>query len=330
MDMLQSIRAFVAVANANGFTAAARQMRVGTPQVSRAIAELETHLGLRLLSRTTRSVALTAAGDRYLAHCKFILDRLELAEAEAAGLCAKPIGTLRIGADPTFDAHHLAWLIHGYQARYPEVTIQTSLLSGSLDAALDIHDTILLCNPVPQMERMVFERVGATSTVLCASPVYLASHGVPETVSELRRHRCLQVRHMDDASEQWLFEGLAGPEVFCCDQARVLTDTTDVLVNVIQEGGGIGQLSLSRALPALRSGVLVRVLPQYRLAARNAYVLCPSAHYGEPKVQTWFEFVKAALPGRLAEDQVSLISHNSNHSESPRAFEADVAAEVQS
>lgn len=330
MDILQSIRAFVAVANANGFTAAARQMRVGTPQVSRAIAELETHLGLRLLRRTTRSVALTAAGDRYLVHCKFILDRLELAEAEAAGLCAKPAGTLRIGVDPTFDAHHLAWLIHGYQARYPEVTVQTSLLSGSLDAALDIHDTILLCNPVPQIERIVYERVGATSTVLCASPVYLASHGVPETISELRSHRCLQVKHMDDASEQWLFEGLAGPEVFCCDQARVLTDTTDVLVNVIQEGGGIGQLSLARALPALRSGVLVQVLPQYRLAARNAYVLCPSARHGEPKVQTWFEFVKAALPGRLVEDQVSLISHNSNISESSRAVEAEVAAEVQS
>ncbi|RDK02980.1 LysR family transcriptional regulator [Paraburkholderia lacunae] len=330
MDILQSIRAFVAVANASSFTSAARQMRVSTPQVSRAIAELETHLGLRLLRRTTRSVALTAAGDRYLVHSKFILDRLELAEAEAAGLCAKPVGTLRIGVDPTFDAHHLAWLINAYQARYPEVTVQTSLVGGSLDAALDTHDTILLCNSVPQIESMVFERAGATSTVLCASPIYLASHGVPETISELRGHSCLQLKRMDDASEPWLFEGLAGPEVFRCDQTRLLTDTTDVLVNVIQGGGGIGQLSLSRALPALRSGALVRVLPQYRLATRNVYVLCPSAHYGEPKVQAWFEFVKAALPGRLAEDQVSLISYLSNTSESPRTVEAGVAAEVQS
>ncbi|HKR43442.1 MAG TPA: LysR family transcriptional regulator [Paraburkholderia sp.] len=79
-------------------------------------------------NRTTRSVALTAAGDRYLVHCQSILDRLELAKAEAAGLCAKPVGRLRIGVDSTFDAHHLAWLIHSFQERYPEVTVQTSLV----------------------------------------------------------------------------------------------------------------------------------------------------------------------------------------------------------
>lgn len=327
MDMLQSIRAFVAVADEKSFTAAARQMQVGTPKVSRAIADLETHLSLRLLHRTTRSVALTAAGDRYLLHCRSILDRLELAESEAAGLCAKPVGALRIGVDSTFDAHHLARLIHSYQERYPEVTVQTSLLSGSLDVVSDAHDTILLCDSFPQFEHMAFECVGATSTVLCASPVYLASHGVPETISELHRHRCLQLKRIDDAPEQWRFEGLAIPEVFHCDQARVLTDTADVLVNVIKEGAGIGQLSVSRALPALRSGGLVRVLPQYRLVARNVYVPCPSEFTGA-KVQTWFEFVKATLPGRLAEDRVSLITHSSKISGSLKDVEEVVVSEV--
>jgi len=325
MDLLRSIRAFVAVAGASSFTAAARELGIGTPGVSRAISELEAHLGLRLLQRTTRSVELTAAGDRYLAHCTSILDRLGQAEVEAAGLCARPVGVLHIGVDPTFDPYHLAWLIFGYQERYPDVTIETSYLSRSLDVVSAIYDVVLISGSIPRSERMVFHRIGAASTVLCASPNYLRSNGVPKSISELRHHRCLQVKYMDVAYEQWVFEGPDGPEVFRCDEARVLIHTFEALSKLIQDGAGIGELPVSKALPAIRSGLLVRVLPEFDLTGRDLHVLCSTAHYGQAKVNAWCEFVQIALPGRLSEDQVSLISYPSGISDASKALEIAIA-----
>ncbi|TKC81245.1 LysR family transcriptional regulator [Trinickia terrae] len=309
MDLMQSIRAFTAVASVGSFTVAARHMQVGTPQVSRAIADLETHLGLRLLNRTTRSVALTAAGERYLFHCKCILDRVELAETEAAGLCAKPIGTLSLGVAPSFDRHHLAWLISGYQEHYSEVSVQVALVPRSGEMPTGQHDAVLLCDAVPQGEQLVAACLGASQSVLCASPVYLARRGVPETVNDLGGHRCLQLDTGEEAAGQWVFDGPEGPETFRFEQTPLRTDLSDVLEHAIRQGSGIGSLPVARALPALRSGTLVRVLPRYRLAARNMYVIHPPGRSGDAKTRTWVEFVKASLPARLAADQASFVSY---------------------
>jgi DNA-binding transcriptional LysR family regulator len=309
MDMMQGIRSFAAVATMGSFTAAAKSLKVGTPQVSRAIADIEAHLGMRILNRTTRTVGLTVAGERYLAHCQAILARLELAEAEAAGLSAMPRGTLRIGIAPSFDRHHLVSLIASYQQRYEEVTVEATLACGSPRALLDEHDALLLCSPNPlEADGLASECLGALSNVLCASPVYLASHGIPKTLDDLRSHKCLQLTTLDEMDGRWLFEGSETIEEFQFSKTPFCSDLADTLIDAAIVGLGIGELPVSKALPGLRNGSLVRVMPRYRLAPQNVYVVFRSGLNIDAKLQTWIEYLKASLPNRLALDQAMFIS----------------------
>ncbi|MFM0669575.1 LysR family transcriptional regulator [Paraburkholderia sediminicola] len=304
MDMLQGIRAFAQVASAGSFTAAAQQLAIGTPQVSRAIADLETHLNTRLLNRTTRQVALTEAGERYLFHCEAILTRLAEAEAEALGLNSEPSGTLKIGVTASFDRHHLPHLISSYQERYPQVSVSVTLAQQVTEIPLSHYDVLLLCSSNPPEPRMASECLGATSSILCASSDYLARYGVPQTLTDLKQHRC--VRLADDlSSNQWMFDGPNGHEAFSAGRTVLQCNLSDMLNDSVQAGLGIGPLPVSVGMPGLRTGSLVRVLPEYRMKARNAYVLYSSARHLDAKIRTWVEFLKEALPQRLANDQAA-------------------------
>src|SRR5258708_5021338 len=149
MDMLQAIRAFAQVASVGSFTTAAQKLDLVTSQVSRAIADLETHLNVRLLNRTTRRVALTEAGERYLSHCEVILKHLAEAEADALGMNAEPSGTLRIGVTASFDRYHLPSLISSYLERFPGVSVSVTLAQQVQEAMFSHHDVLFLCSSEP-------------------------------------------------------------------------------------------------------------------------------------------------------------------------------------
>ncbi|MFM0557863.1 LysR family transcriptional regulator [Paraburkholderia sediminicola] len=319
MDMLQGIRAFAQVASAGSFTAAAQQLGIGTPQVSRAIADLETHLKTRLLNRTTRQVALTEAGERYLFHCQVILTRLAEAEAEALGLNAQPSGTLKIGVTASFDRHHLPYLISSYRERFPQVSVNITLAEQVTEILLSHHDVLLLCSSEPPDTRVASECLGAMSSVLCASPVYLARYGVPQTLADLKQHRCMNLAD-DLSSNQWVFDGPNGHEAFSVGHTILQSNLGDILNNSVQADLGIGPLPVAGAMPGLRAGSLVRVLPEYRMKARNAYVLYSSPRHLDTKIRTWVEFLKEALPQRLARDQAafsSLVTASSGDGKTP-------------
>ncbi|MFL9914142.1 LysR family transcriptional regulator [Paraburkholderia fungorum] len=307
MDMLQGIRAFAQVASAGSFTAAAQQLKIGTPQVSRAIADLETHLRIRLLNRTTRQVALTEAGERYLFHCEAILARLAEAEAEALGLSAVPSGALKIGVTASFDRHHLPQLISSYLERFPQVSLSVTLEQQVPDMFLSHYDALLLCSSETPAPGMVSECLGAMSSILCASPVYLARYGVPQTLSDLKQHRCMDFAD-NLSSGQWTFDGPNGHETFSVGHTVLQSDLSDILNDSVQEGLGIGPLTLPVGVPGLRSGSLVRVLPEYRMKARNVYVLYSSPRQLDTKIRTWVEFLKETLPRCLASDQAAFSS----------------------
>ncbi|SIT35585.1 Transcriptional regulator [Paraburkholderia ribeironis] len=312
MDMMQSIRAFDAVATSGSFTGAARNMNVGTPQVSRAIADLEAHLGLRLLNRTTRSVELTVAGEQYLVHCKSILASLEKAEAEAAGMCAIPSGTLRVGIDPAVDRLHLGAIVSAYQDRYPKLSVEIALATGGREPESASHDVLLVCGSPPEGEKFASVSLGSVGFVLCASPVYLGRYGIPQVIGDLCRHRWLQLASADRTSGQWQFNGPDGSEVFSPAVSAIRTDLIDVLTNAVTEGAGIAPIPIASAMPGLRSGTLVRVLPRYRSTAQNVHALYPAVRYRESKVETWIEFLAALLPQRFADDHRAFASYVEN------------------
>ncbi len=303
MDMLQAIRAFAQVATVGSFTTAAHELGTVTSAVSRSIADLEAHLNIRLLHRTTRRVALTEAGERYLSHCEVILKHLAQAEAEALGTNVEPSGILKLGVSANFDPWHLPSLISTYQERFPKVSVSVTLTQQIQQSMLGRHDILLLCSSASPEAGITSDCLGEMSSILCASPVYLARYGMPLTPNDLKQHRCIDFAS-DLSPRQWVFDGPSGHEEVCPVENTILqSDLCDVLSDSIQAGLGIGPLPVRIGMQRLRTGSVVRVLPDYKIKPRTVYLLYSSPVF-DSKIKTWVEFLREALPQRLASDEV--------------------------
>ena len=307
MDTLESMRMFVRVVEAGSFTKAAGLASVTTPQMSRAITDLESRLHTRLLHRTTRHMSLTEAGERYLQHCEQILAHVDLAEAEAAGAGAQPSGKLRIHATTGFGQHHLAPLIARYNRRFPDVMIDLVLAQRVPDIIEEGFDVAVVVARELADSALVSQRIGSVYTILCASPAYLAKHQTPISVADLNKHTCLQLVLPDVPMDQWHFDGADEP-VFRHPRPIPLTvNVSEALAGSIREGMGIGPLPLSVALPGLRDGSLVRVLPGHRLRSNNIYALYASRRYLDAKIKTFVEFLREHAPPALAEEEREMV-----------------------
>ncbi|EXF46701.1 transcriptional regulator [Pseudomonas sp. BAY1663] len=294
MDMLQAMRVFVRVVDAGSFTAAAVQSAMSTAQVSRLVAELENHLQARLLHRTTRRLALTEAGARFLEQCREILAQVELARLEASGAHLTPRGRLRVHSTTGLGIQLLSSLAGRYNERYPQVSLDLALSQCQpdlLEANLDV--IITLSRELPDSE-LIAQRLGTVFSVVCAAPAYLQQHGTPRTPSALHRHRCLRLADpvfVDD----WHFladgvdETIRPGETF-----RV--NVAEAMASAAEAGMGICLLPDYVAAPALQRGSLVRLLPQFRLQEKTIHALYPSRRFLDAKIKTWVEFLQRELP----------------------------------
>jgi DNA-binding transcriptional LysR family regulator len=303
MDIIRCMRNFVGVAESVSFTAAALQLNTTTGYVSRSIAELETHLQTRLLNRTTRRVALTEAGERYLERCYAILASISAAEAEAAEAQATPVGTLRVHAMSSLGQNYVVPAIAAYQARYPSVRVDLTLSQNEPDLIADGYDIALRVSPTLLPDSgYISRRLGTLCSVLCASRAYLDSKGVPETIEELSGHRCLQVAIPAFPSDKWILNSAAGEHEFELPLGQFKVNDADAMAVALQEGMGIGSLPILTVRSMLRSGTLVRVLPQYHLQPLNLFLLHASRRYMDAKIRTWNDFLRDWIAEALISD----------------------------
>lgn len=193
MDTLQGMRVFARVVDSGSFTSAAQALDLSTAQVSRLISDLEAHLQTRLLHRTTRRLALTEAGERYLERCRGILEDIEVAEAEAAGAHIRPCGRLRVQSLMGMGQHHLVPMIARYGALFPDVVIELTLSQRNPDMLEEGQDVLITGERQLPDSEFVAQRLGSIHSVLCASPGYLQQRGVPRSVDDLERHVCLRL-----------------------------------------------------------------------------------------------------------------------------------------
>jgi DNA-binding transcriptional LysR family regulator len=290
MDTIRNMKAFVAVAETGSFTKAAHQLSATLPMISRWIAELESHLRTRVLNRTTRRVALTEAGQRYLKHCREILTLVAAAEAEASDARAVAAGTLRI-----------------HQARYPEVTVDLTLSQSVPDLLEEGYDVaIRLSREALPDSNFVSHRLGAIRTVLCAAPHYLEVHGMPRTVKDLASHACLQLSLPMFPSDRWLLMGPDGEREFKLPDSRFKVNMSDAMAVALHEGMGIGTLPTLAIRSALRTGSLVRVLPDYHLHELSVYAVYASRQYLDAKIRTWVQFAREWITEAIRADDVGI------------------------
>lgn len=303
MDTLFNMRAFVCVAETGSFTAAAARLDLTTSYVSRAVASLETHLRARLLHRTTRRIALTEAGQRYLQRCQQILGYIEEAEAEAGDAHARPAGNLKLHAMTGIGHHYLIQAAAEYHEKYPEVSFDLTLANRTTDILDEGYDvSVVTARELPD-SGFISKRLGETHSVLCAAPAYLEKHGTPQRPAELAAHQCLRLVYPVMSLDKWLLDGPAGEELVSVERSHFQVNTVDAMTVALRAGMGIGALPVYSALESLENGSLVRVLPGHTLYPLGVFALYPSRQYLDAKIRTWVEFLRDCMPARLAADQ---------------------------
>jgi DNA-binding transcriptional LysR family regulator len=275
VNRLREIESFVSVVDAGGFAAAAETAGVSRALMSRTIQELEARLGARLLHRTTRKVALTAAGDAYYRSCREILEQLDSADRAAQGERGRASGELRISAPVSFGIAHLAPLWAGLLARAPDVRPVITLSDALVDIVADGFDLAIRIAR-PAASTLVHRRLASTPLVMCASPAYLERRGVPATPAELAGHQSVAYGYFSERHEWRLRERATGREQVGRPRPVMSANNGETCVAAAEAGVGLVLQPLFLVMDSLARGRLVPVLEAFAPPPIGIHAVYPS------------------------------------------------------
>ena len=274
--------AFVAVCDAEGFAPAARRLGVSPSAVSRLVADLEKHLGIRLLQRTTRAVSLTDAGARYLERARLVLADVEEAEASAEADRAAPAGRLVVTAPVGLGRLHVGPLVCAYMIRFPEVVVDLQLTNRTVNVVDEGVDVALRIGEMSDSS-LVARRVGTTRRVLVASPGYLKEHGRPGKPGDLVHHNVIASTSVATASD-WIFHR-GGHEERVSVRPRYVTNSADAAVWHATVGGGLTFAFTYQVAEQVRSGALEVVLDEFEPPDLSLQFVYPTSRLLSVKVR---------------------------------------------
>ena len=286
MDQLHLIKVFVAVVDSMGFAGAARKLGISPPAVTRAVSELENHLGLRLLTRTTRTVRVTEAGERYAQDCRRIVADLLEADESVSGLHTAPRGRLTVTAPVLFGALHVTPIVTEYLTRYPQVSATCLFLDRVVNLLDEGVDVAVRIGELPDSTLQAV-RVGQVRRVICASPAYLAQHGTPQTPAELERHSIVSASSVTPAPEWKLAHRGQAHTVRL--QPRMTTTTNDSAVVAALSGFGLTRLLSYQVTEHLRSGRLQTVLTEHEPEALPVHVVHREGRQAPKRVRAFLD-----------------------------------------
>ena len=296
MDRFRELTTFVAVADTGAFNAAARQMNLSPPAVTRLVTALEGRIGARLFTRTTRHVALTEAGRRLLADATRILAELEEAEASAAGAHQSPRGELRVTAPVMFGQRHIAPILRDYLDAFPDVSANVLFVDRIVDLIDEGLDVAVRIGDLPD-STLSATRVGAVRRVTVASPGYLTAHGTPEEPEDLTRHRIVQPIGLLRGPE-WVF--VAGGETRTVRLTpRLTVNTVAGALDAVRAGWGITNLLSYQAAAELAEGELVEVLHGFEDRRMPVHLVHSEGRRAAAKVRTFIDFASARLRSQV-------------------------------
>ena len=286
------MRVFQQVVDEGGFATAARKLDMSPAMVTRMVNDLEEHLGVRLLQRTTRRLALTDAGETYLARVRHILSDVDEAHAMAQAQTREMAGVLRILAPPVLAVHILAPLVAPFRLLHPKILLDIQVESPAQPPVED-YDLTLLGGTVTLDPGVITRRVIVTEAVLCASPDYLRRHGLPANPPDLTDHLCLRLRLPEVSSRQWRLLNPADHdrEVVVDVEPALLVNHTDTLLRAALDGAGVSSQPLDLVAPYLNSGQLKRVLAPWITGRFPLDVALPSRKFMPARTRAFLEFM---------------------------------------
>lgn len=294
MDMLNEMAVFSRVVDCGGFSAAARQLGLTTSAVSRHVGRLETHLGGRLLLRTTRALSVTELGQQVHDACARMLGNAREVHALADSYRAGPNGVLRVSAPIVFGQTWLAPKLPAFLATYPEVDLTLTLIDRPVDLVNDGVD--LAIRIAPALAPGLATRPLATFPfVLIGAPDYLSRRGVPVAPEDLRHHQCCYLNNLPLGDSWTLQQGARRVTVKAA--ARLTINNSGAIVAMVAAGGAIGMVPEFAAQSALDSGRVVRILPNWELGEPHSsavhFVYTPGRHVAL-KIRAFIDYFAAA------------------------------------
>jgi DNA-binding transcriptional LysR family regulator len=298
MDRLEAMSVFAAVAEAQGFSAASRRLGMPLATVSRKVSELEQSLGVQLLARSTRRVSLTDTGRQYFEACRRILDDVAEAERAASGEYRSPRGELIITTPIVFGRLHIVPVVTEFLKAYEQVDVQMMLVDRVVDV-LDEHiDLALRIGELPDSS-LIAVRIGSIGRVVCASPAYLAAHGVPTHPRELAEHHAITFAGLSSPKE-WSFR-IAGATMRFPVRSRLTVTTAEAALDAAIAGAGLTRVLSYQATAAVRDGRLVLVLRDFEPEPNPISLVYPSGRLVPLKLRAFLDFAVPRLKARLQE-----------------------------
>jgi DNA-binding transcriptional LysR family regulator len=292
--LLTGVTVLDAVIESGGFSRAAEALGMSASGVSHAIARLEARLGVRLLDRTTRSVALTDEGRRFYERVRPSLEEIEEAAIDATGASARVRGRLRVNVDPLFSRLVLAGHLGDFLAQYPELALETitrehvgDLVADGIDVAIRFGD--------PLGASLVSRKLADIQVQTVASPAYLQRHGRPPTPQDLLRHQCIDFRDpLTGRPYDWEFHRKSEILPVRISSRLMLSDAGTMLTECLA-GTGICQVLAIAVKQLLADGRLVNLFPDWPDERFPLYALYPSRHHPAAKVRAFIEFVSQTI-----------------------------------
>ncbi len=308
MDRLQSMRVFAKVVEHGSFAKAAQALDMSNTVVTRNLADLESHLGTRLLNRTTRKLSLTETGQLYIDRVKHILADIDDADALASSSARKASGTLRIYCQTSFGQSQLAGLLPLYAAAMPDVVLDVTLADDVVDLVEEGFDIGILLGVQRFDATMIARRLALSKLVLCASPGYIAAHGQPQKPFDVSEHKCLnfafeQVRH----SWPVTFDSDSSAKGDIPIAARMISNNGVILRRACLAGLGIMVRSSFTLEDDFTSGRLVQMLKGYNLGVMPINLVYPSRRLMSFKVRSFVDFMSEQFPHPETDPWLSLV-----------------------
>lgn len=292
MDKFLEMKTFAAVVDAGSFVGAADALDMSKAAVSRYVADLEVRLGVRLMHRTTRKLALTEEGRAFHGRCKSLLSELDEAESEITAHSARASGLVKVNVPVSFGILHLAPLWSDFMAANPKVTLDVTISDRFVDLVEEGYDLAVRIGNLPS-STLVSRKLASTRMVLCASPAYLKKHGRPKNPADIAGHAVLAYSLLA-TGDQWELEGPKG-KVSVQVHPVLRTNSGDTCRAAALKHQGI-ILQPSFLVDAdLRSGELVEFMPDYRSVEFGIYAVYPSRQFVSAKVRLLIEFLAKAL-----------------------------------
>jgi len=293
---------FSTLASSGSLSAAARELGITTPAVSKRLALMESRLGLALVNRTTRRMSLTPEGELYLESARRILGEIDGMEELLGVSKATPKGLLRVNATLGFGRSHVAPLISRFVRKHPQVEVQLQLSVNPPPLTDDSFDVCIRFGAPPDA-RVIARHIAPNRRLLCASPQYLSKHGIPKVPNDLVRHNCIGIRQGEEAYGVWRLSsgrGRTASTEAVKIRGNLTTNDGEIAVNWALDGHGVLMRAEWDIERYLRNGRLVQVLPQYYTPDADIHAVYPQRHQLAARVRAFVDFVALSFSQQVA------------------------------